>query len=247
MDQGRHPELRASDRDRDRTAEHLRRAAGDGQLTVDELDERLQATHLARTRADLEQLTADLQPVEDHGQADLRPAAAPAPGGVTVRRGEGGARWLVAIMGGLERKGRWRLAERSTSLNIMGGSELDLNEVELASDHVELTVVSFMGGAEIRVPEGLAVEVSELAFMGGNSVDIGAARPGQGGPVLHLRLLSFMGGAEVKRGPKRSRRERKALAHERGGHVGHLGRPPAGGPPPPPVPPPPLPPPGRRP
>jgi len=232
MDQAPHPELRASDADRERVTDHLRRAAGDGQLTLEELDERLQGAHAARTRSDLVRLTADLQPVEDRGAGDLHPAGAPAAGGFTVRRGEGGARWLVAIMGGLERRGRWRLAERSTSLNIMGGSELDLNEVELAGDRVELTVVSFMGGAEIRVPEGLAVELSELAFMGGNSVDIGAARPVAGGPVLHLRLLSFMGGADVKRGPKRSRAERQALARERRGHLGLHGGPPAGPPPP---------------
>ncbi len=233
MDQAPHPELRASDADRERVADHLRRAAGDGQLTLEELDERLQGAHAARTRGDLALLTADLQPVDGHGSGELSPARQDEPGGFSVRRGEGGARWLVAIMGGLERRGRWRLATQSTSLNIMGGSELDLNEVELAGDHVELTVVSFMGGAEIRVPEGLAVEVSDFAFMGGNSVDIGAARPGAGGPVLHLRLLSFMGGAEVKRGPKRSRREHRALERERDRHLGlHGSRPPHGGPPP---------------
>lgn len=73
--------------------------------------------------------------------------------------------------------------------------------------------------------------------MGGNSVDIGHERPDPGGPVLHLRLLSFMGGAEVKRGRKRSRRERKALEGARGGHLRLHGTPPAGGPPPPPGPP----------
>ncbi len=236
MDQAPQPELRASDADRERVADHLRRAAGDGQLTMDELDERLQGAHAARTRGDLALLTAARPPGDGHGAGARSPARQDEPGGFSVRRGEGGARWLVAIMGGLERRGRWRLATQSTSLNIMGGSELDLNEVELAGDHVELTVVSFMGGAEIRVPEGLAVEVSDFAFMGGNSVDIGAARPGAGGPVLHLRLLSFMGGAEVKRGPKRSRRERKALERDRAGHLGLHGHRPPGGPPLPPPP-----------
>jgi hypothetical protein len=221
MDQPQHPELRASDADRERVAEHLRLAAGDGQLTMDELDERLQDAHRARTRSDLARITADLQPVDGGRQVETGLAAAPRPGGFTVRRGEGGARWLVAIMSGTERKGRWRLATESVSLNIMGGSDLDLNQVELAGDHVELTVFSLMGGADIRVPEGLAVEVSEFSFMGGNTVDIGEERPTSSGPVLHLRLWSFMGGSNVKRGPKRSRRERKALERERRQHLGH--------------------------
>jgi hypothetical protein len=37
------PELRASDADRERTAETLRRAAAIGRLTMEELDERLDA------------------------------------------------------------------------------------------------------------------------------------------------------------------------------------------------------------
>ena len=90
-------------------------------------------------------------------------------------------------MGGCDRKGRWRLAERATSLNIMGGADLDLNQAELAADHVELTVFSLMGGADIRVPDNLQVELSEFAFMGGNSIKLGDAPPRPGAPVLRLR------------------------------------------------------------
>jgi hypothetical protein len=194
------PELRASDQDRERTAETLRRAAGDGRLTLDELDERLNAAYESRTRAELERLTADV--VVPGETVEHR---------MPVRRGEGGARWLVAIMGGCDRRGRWRLAERATSVNIMGGSDLDLNDAELAGDHVELTVFSLMGGADIRVPEGLNVEVSDFAFMGGNSVRVGDAKPDPGGPVLHLRLISIMGGTDVKRGRRKPRDRHRHL------------------------------------
>ncbi|MEA2151606.1 MAG: hypothetical protein QOD69_3436, partial [Solirubrobacteraceae bacterium] len=198
MSEPRHPELRASDADRERVADVLRHAAGDGQLTMDELDERLGETYAALTRGDLETLTADLQPA-----GDVQPA-----GGFVVRRGEGGARWLLAILGGCDRRGRWRIAERCTVVNVMGGSDLDLNHVELAADRVQLRVFSFMGGADIRVPDGLNVVVSQFAFMGGNDVDIGEGRPPAAGPVLHLRLFAFMGGNDVRRGPRRSRRDR---------------------------------------
>jgi hypothetical protein len=212
------PELRATDADRERVAEQLRSAAAQGQLTFEELDERLDAAYAAKTGGDLVPLTADLQL-----GALAAPAAMPSTTsqgrGITVRRGPGGARWLVAIMGGCERKGRWRLAERATSVNIMGGADLDLNEAEFAADHVELTVFSLMGGADIRVPGDLHVELSEFAFMGGNSVKAETAPPRPGGPVLRLRLISIMGGSDVKRGLKLSRAERKALKH--GGLHGH--------------------------
>jgi hypothetical protein len=203
--------VRASDADRERVAERLRAAAGDGQLSIDELDERLNEAYAARTRAELEPLTADLQ---RHGAAEpLAPAGETT---WTVRRGEGGSRWLIAIMGGCDRHGRWRLARRATSLNIMGGSDLDLTHVELADDDVELTVVAIMGGASIYVPKGLRVEVSEFAFMGGNDVRIHEEQPpAAGGPVLRLRLFSLMGGSDVKRGPKLTREERRELKRQR--------------------------------
>ena len=58
-DAGR-PELRASHEDRDRVVELLRVAAGDGRLTADELDQRLEAALTARTQRELVVLTADL-------------------------------------------------------------------------------------------------------------------------------------------------------------------------------------------
>jgi hypothetical protein len=208
------PAQRASDADRERVAEVLRAAAGDGQITFDELDERLNRAYAARTRNELVPITADLQVPDDaEGPSSSRT--------FSVRPGGGGAQWLVAIMGGCERKGRWRLARRATALNIMGGSDLDLNEVELADDDVELTVVSIMGGSDIRVPHGLNVEVSEFALMGGNGIDIADDRPPSPRPVLRLRLYSLMGGTDVKRGPKLSRAERKALKQRQWDHLGH--------------------------
>jgi hypothetical protein len=210
MTEPSHPALRASDADRERVAERLRGAAGDGQLTMEELERRLDAAYAASTRGELEAVTADLQPAEP---------AAPA-GGYVVRRGDGGARWLLAIMGGCDRAGRWRLATHCTVVNIMGGSDLDLNRVELAGDRVRLNVFSLMGGSDIHLPEGLNVEVSQFAFMGGNSIDIADERPAAAGPVLHLRLLSIMGGSDVKRGPKRSRSERRELERRRKKELG---------------------------
>jgi hypothetical protein len=108
---------------------------------------------------------------------------------------------VVAVMGGAVRRGRWRLAPSCRVINLMGGADLDLTDAELGADQVELTVISVMGGSRIRVPESLAVEVSKLALMGGNEVRLEGGATDPGGPVLHLRLISIMGGADVRRGP----------------------------------------------
>lgn len=53
-------DMRASDADRERAAERLRRAAAEGRLDTDELEERLEAALGARTYAELEAVVADL-------------------------------------------------------------------------------------------------------------------------------------------------------------------------------------------
>ena len=53
-------ELLASDADRERIADRLRAAAGEGRLTPAELEERLETAFSGRTDAELEPLVADL-------------------------------------------------------------------------------------------------------------------------------------------------------------------------------------------
>jgi hypothetical protein len=202
------PDIRATDADRERTVGVLRASGSNGQLTVDELDQRVEAAYAAKTRGELERL------VEDLGETRDRPA------GVPVRPGDDGTHWVVSIMGGSDRKGRWRVGRTCTVVNVMGGSDIQLNDAEFAADVVELRVFSVMGGSDIWIPEGLDVEISEFAFMGGNEIRIGQARPGDGGPLLRLKLISIMGGSTLRRGRKKSRAERR-LERERRRHLGH--------------------------
>ena len=73
--------LRASDADRERVAEALRRHHVDGRIDTDELQERLERCYAARTGGDLAALLADLP-----GEAPPRPPYARA----------GRARWPLA-------------------------------------------------------------------------------------------------------------------------------------------------------
>jgi hypothetical protein len=201
------PELRASDADRERHAEILRRAAGEGRLTMDELDERLTTVYESRTHSELQRLIADVVVPGEQAHPEARSKRMP------VERGAGGANWLVAIMSGRERKGRWRVGSNLKVINIMGGSDLDLNDAILTDDVVTITVFALMGGADIRVPDGLNVELTDFAFMGGNGSDLGNEHPDPGGPTLRLKIISIMGGTDVKRGRKLTRAERKAKKH----------------------------------
>jgi hypothetical protein len=179
------PELRVSDADREATVARLRVAGGEGRLTLEELAERVELADAARTQNDLDVLTSDL-PVTYSA--------------ATVERKARG--WIVAIMGGAERKGRWRPARHTNVVTVMGGAELDLREAELA-DGVDITAVTVMGGIGIAVPEGVSVEMSGFALMGANGGPRDRVPPLANAPTVRVRAFSLMGGVGVER--KRSR------------------------------------------
>ena len=58
------PRIRASDEDRDRVAAMLREHHAVGRLTVDEFNERLDKAYAATTMGDLDELLADLPPID---------------------------------------------------------------------------------------------------------------------------------------------------------------------------------------
>jgi hypothetical protein len=180
------PELRVSDDDREATVARLRVAGGEGRLTLEELAERVELADAARTRRDLDALTADLPPTHAATSDE--------------RKDRG---WIVAIMGGAERKGRWRPARHTIVVTVMGGAELDLREAELA-DGVHITAVTIMGGIGIAVPEGVSVEMGGFAFMGTNGGPRDKVPPLPDAPTVSVRAFSLMGGVGVER--KRSRR-----------------------------------------
>ena len=130
-----------------------------------------------------------------------------------VRTGEGGSEWVVSVMSGHDRKGRWRVGRHLKVISVMGGSSIDLNDAELTDRDTTITVFSLMGGSDVRVPDGVNVTVSDFAFMGGNDAKVGEMLPDPGGPTIHIKLISIMGGSDVQRGRKLSRAERKALKH----------------------------------
>ncbi|GAA3240194.1 DUF1707 domain-containing protein [Pseudonocardia petroleophila] len=179
-------DLRASDQDRHRVAEHLHAAAAEGRITLDELGERLEVLYAARTYGELVPLTRDL-PVEVVGRPVER--AAPA--------GSAGPAVSVAIMSGCERKGEWVVPARHTAVALMGGVELDLRHARFAGDDITITAVAIMGGIDITVPDHLDVEVDGFGLMGGFAGHAIGAR--SGGPRVRIVGLALMGGVDVKR------------------------------------------------
>jgi hypothetical protein len=188
-------DMRASDSDRERAAEVLRDAAGEGRLDMTELDQRLDAVYAAKTYAELEPITRDLP------QAGTARPVAPATKADPDRfGGQPSSSMAVAIMSGFERKGDWVVPASFTAVAFMGGGTLDMRAARFAEREVTIHVTAIMGGVEIVVPQDAQVDVTGIGFMG--AFDHGASGGGQpGGPVIKINGFTFMGGVGIKRKP----------------------------------------------
>jgi DUF1707 SHOCT-like domain len=200
--------LRVSDAEREHAAEVLRRAAGDGRITFEELDDRLTAAYAARTYGELAAITEDLPEAGPQPPAVTAPLP-PAPPGARFPEarigGTPGSAISVAVMSEAHRSGGWVVPPSYTAVAIMGAVSLDLREAQFSGHEVTIQTFALMGGIDIIVDEQIAVDVSGFAFMGG--FDHRAAGPGlPGAPRLKVVGFAMMGGVNVLRRPPRKKK-----------------------------------------
>ncbi len=183
--------LRASDADRDRAASVLNEAMAQGRLTAEEHSERLDAIYAAKTHADIVPVISDLP----GSSAAVAPSAGTAPVAAAGRE-----RRLVAVFGGLSRKGRWHPEPVTRILTVFGGAELDLREADLPGREITINAVAVCGGVSVIVPPEMRVIDTGSAIMGGREIagdSPESARPDA--PVLRLTGTCVCGGIDVKR------------------------------------------------
>jgi len=146
--------LRVSHEDRDEVAEQLRVAAGDGRLTADELDERLETALTARTYGELEMLLADLP---------SSPGARPAP---PVE-----AKDLVRLEvrhGTIRRDGRWVVPRRLLVEARHGNVLIDFSAAVISQPTLDLAISVGHGNIVLTVPPGVVIDADGVAIGHGN-------------------------------------------------------------------------------
>jgi Domain of unknown function (DUF1707) len=182
------PELRASHEDRDRVVEILRVAAGDGRLTAEELDERLEAALTARTYGELAVLTADL------------PAAAGPSGAAAAKPKE-----VVRIShrgGSARRAGPWVVPKRM-EIEVVGGNvRLDFTQAVITEPTLQIDASVRGGNFVIVTRPGVVVETDDMTMVGGNVIDR-SARAEPAPVVLTIQLEGTIRGGNVRIGPPR--------------------------------------------
>ena len=187
-------DLRASHADRDQVVELLREAAGDGRLSAEELDERLERALTASTYAELASLTTDL-PI--------------APGAAVVPPGTGAAsvtpKELVRIHvhgSSAQRNGGW-VVPKEMDVKVIGGSVvLDFTEAVITQPLLRITAEVRGGGLTLITRPAIVVDADDMEVRGG-SVQV-PTPPGPGVPVaLRVEIAGTVRGGVIAAGPPR--------------------------------------------
>ncbi|MFS3128032.1 DUF1707 domain-containing protein [Nocardioides sp. Bht2] len=201
---------RISDADRHQVAEVLRRAAGEGRLDLDELDERLDAAYAAKVYADLPPILADL-PEQPPRLPEVLEAASVQPVQPTETSAVSRFDTSVTIMGGQARKGVWEIGATHNAFALMGGVDLDLRQAVFASQQVEITACTIMGGIDIIVNAQTKVIVDGIGIMGdfSQSRDRVEASLDAMSPVVRVKGFALMGAVTVTRKPMPTPRRKR--------------------------------------
>ncbi len=183
--------LRASHQDRDRVAEVLRVAAGDGRLTAEELDERLEAALTARTYSELAVLTTDLPAAGAH-QASVVPPV---------------SRDLVRIdcgAGSTRRDGQWVVPQRMEVRVTSGSVRLDLTKAVITSSTLKLDADVKAGSLTLITRPGIVVDTDDVAVRSGS---VGVKSLDRAGAPVVLRIAisgKVSSGSITARPPRRT-------------------------------------------
>jgi hypothetical protein len=168
-------------------------------MGVDEFERRVDGAHKATSSEELKELLRDLP-----GTGNLpaltgdSPPAERRTRSVTAAAHEKEREFVVAVMGGSTRTGRWMPARTNYAVALMGGAELDFREAVMGPGVTELSIFAVWGGVDVIVPPGMNVETRGIALMGGFDHDAeGADVPDIDAPTLRISGLAVMGGVGV--------------------------------------------------
>jgi len=184
-------ELRASHDDRDRVVEMLRVSAGDGRLTADELDERLEQAMTARTYGELARLVVDLPATGSAGS----PATAPRPKDV-VR--------IDTRSGHIKRGERWVVPQRMEVKVTSGEVVLDFTQAVITQPTLKLDVDVRSGHVKLLTRPGIEVDADEVVIRSGH-VRVKAPWGSEVPVQLHIEVTGKVGsGHFIARPPYRN-------------------------------------------
>jgi hypothetical protein len=190
--------LRVSHEDRDQVAELLRVAAGDGRLTADELDERLELALTARTYDDLKALITDLPRTGAAlSTVDSLLATADAPEPKDLLR-------IHVSSGSGKRDGRWVVPNRMDLRATSGSIKIDFTDAVITQRALRIDAEVRSGSITLITKPGIVVDMDDVSVRSG-SVKVKAPWGSDVPVLLRVDVAGKCGsGSIVARPPRRT-------------------------------------------
>ena len=182
-------ELRASHDDRDRVVEVLRVSAGDGRLTAEELDQRLELALTARTYGELAKLISDLPA---SGSVVSAPATAPKPKEVAR---------IDCTSGHVRRVDRWVVPQRMEVKVTSGHVMLDFTQAVISQPTLQLDIDVRSGHVLLRTKPGIVVDADDVAIRSGH-VRVRAPWGPDVPVLLRIEITGKVGSGHFMAGPR---------------------------------------------
>jgi Domain of unknown function (DUF1707) len=182
-------DLRASHEDRDRIVEVLRTSAGDGRLSIEELDERVEAALTARTYGELEALVLDLPAAP--GAAAAVPAARP--------------KELVRIECGsssVRRDSGWAVPQRMEIRVRSGSVTLDFTQAQVTWPTLQIDAEVHSGSVRLLTKPGIVVDTDDVSVRNG-SVRVKAPWGPDVPATFRIDVSGTVGSGSISAGPPR--------------------------------------------
>lgn len=165
--------------ERDRTIELLSDHFAHDNLTLDQLEQRIEQAYRASSLPALRELTKDLK--TDAGAVVPR-RDAPLPEVFAPERDR-----IVSIMANTKRRGMWAPPRHLDVVCVMSETLLDLTEAKLPTGVTEIHLRALMASIKVIVPPGVRVVLQPSAFMAEVSDDVLSPPPvGSNAPVVRI-------------------------------------------------------------
>jgi hypothetical protein len=176
---GRDGPVFSLERERERTIETLSQHFAHDNISLEELERRIDWVYKATSLPALREITRDLPTAVD--ESEQRSVVA-VPEAFAPERDR-----IVSIMAETKRRGLWRPPRHLDLWCIMSDTRLDLTEAQLSPGVTEIHLRALMASVRIIVPPGVRVVVQPSAFMSTVSDEM-SDQPavGSGAPVVRI-------------------------------------------------------------
>jgi hypothetical protein len=188
-------------RAREQTISELSQHFANDDLSLEELERRIERVYKAANVSELDAITSDLQAPQS--SALSRPASAASGGGAHILYGASNltapSSRLLAVMSESKRTGRWLVPQRLDVVSLMADTKIDLTHAVMPPGGAEFHVRSMWAACKIIVPPEMRV-INEMHAIMASVVSKADEMDAEGakrhGPTLRLTGIAFM--AEVK-------------------------------------------------